>query len=389
MPMSLSDAAALTQSGIDALRRGDAAAARSLFDRVRAAGAADATTFLGLAYACTALRDPAASLAAVEAALQLEPRNLRALMHKADHLGAAGNMRSAVSFYQAALRAVPPEAELPPELQKELTRAQAACDGYAQQFETYLGERLAAAGGEPSVRFAQSLDILRGNKQIYVQQPKLYYFPELPQIQFYQRSQFAWIDDLEAASADIRAELLAVMPDKSAFKPYVQAEAGRANLVTGGMLNNPDWSAFYLLKDGEPVAANAARCPRTIEALGEIPVARIPGCSPSVLFSVLRPGARIPPHHGYTNTRLICHLPLIAPPGCGFRVGNETRTWEEGKAWLFDDTIEHEAWNNSDQTRVILLFEIWRPELSLAERASVAAMFEAVAQHGGGAEMGI
>jgi aspartyl/asparaginyl beta-hydroxylase (cupin superfamily) len=73
------------------------------------------------------------------------------------------------------------------------------------------------------------------------------------------------------------------------------------------------------------------------------------------------------------------------PPGCGFRVGNDTREWVEGKAWLFDDTIEHEAWNRSDQTRVILLFEIWRPELTDDERRLVSAMFEAIDQHGGGA----
>ncbi len=75
---------------------------------------------------------------------------------------------------------------------------------------------------------------------------------------------------------------------------------------------------------------------------------------------------------------MICHLPLIVPPGCGLRVGSETREWVEGKAWVFDDSIEHEAWNNSDQTRVILLFEAWRPELSAKERELVTAMFGAI-----------
>jgi len=78
------------------------------------------------------------------------------------------------------------------------------------------------------------------------------------------------------------------------------------------------------------------------------------------------------------NARLICHLPLIVPAGCGFRVGNEVREWRQGEMWAFDDTIEHEAWNNSDEWRVILLFEIWRPELTDEERELVAAMLEAV-----------
>ncbi len=96
------------------------------------------------------------------------------------------------------------------------------------------------------------------------------------------------------------------------------------------------------------------------------------------MFSLLRPRTRIPPHNGLVNTRLICHLPLIVPPGCGFRVGNETRQWQEGKAWVFDDSIDHEAWNDSDRTRVILLFDIARPELTAEENRWVATLFEGI-----------
>jgi len=111
--------------------------------------------------------------------------------------------------------------------------------------------------------------------------------------------------------------------------------------------------------------------------------------SPSILYSLLRPGARIPPHTGEVNTRLICHLPLVVPDQCSFRVGNDTRVTVEGRAWVFDDTIEHEAWNGSDRTRVILLFEIWRPELTAAERALVSSMFEAIDAYGGEPAQGI
>ena len=71
-----------------------------------------------------------------------------------------------------------------------------------------------------------------------------------------------------------------------------------------GMLNNPAWSAFYLWKNGEVVAENAARCPRTMQALQDVPLARVPNRSPSILFSLLQPGAHIPPHNGLVNTRL-------------------------------------------------------------------------------------
>jgi aspartyl/asparaginyl beta-hydroxylase (cupin superfamily) len=95
------------------------------------------------------------------------------------------------------------------------------------------------------------------------------------------------------------------------------------------------------------------------------------------MFSLLAPGAHIPPHNGVANIRLVCHLPLIVPPGCWFRVGDERREWEVGKAWVFDDTIEHEAANPSESLRVILILDTWHPDLSRAERESVAAIMAA------------
>jgi len=109
-----------------------------------------------------------------------------------------------------------------------------------------------------------------------------------------------------------------------------------------------------------------------------VPLCRLPDRSPSILFSLLRPRARIPPHNGLVNTRLICHLPLIVPPGCGFRVGNETREWVEGKAWVFDDSFDHEAWNDGDSACVILQFDIARPELSEEENRLIAMLFEGI-----------
>jgi aspartyl/asparaginyl beta-hydroxylase (cupin superfamily) len=258
------------------------------------------------------------------------------------------------------------------------------CDRYAAEYEGFIRDRMAAAGlGAPQGRFAQSLDLMLGKKQIYLQQPRYYYFPELPQIQFYDRSTFPWLDRLEAATDAIRGELLAVLEEEGAFKPYIEYDPARPPADYAGLLGNPDWSAWYLWRDGAPVPDHAARCPKTLEALADAPLARTEGRTPSIMVSLLRPGAHIAPHNGFINTRLICHLPLIAPPGCRFRVGNDERRWEEGRAWVFDDTIEHEAWNDSDQTRVILLFDIWRPELSEEERAFVSAMLQAVDAYGG------
>jgi len=367
------------QAGIEALRRGDARKARESFECIVAAGQADASAYLGLAYACAGLKDHPAALAAVDRALALEPRNLRALVMKADQLAATGDSRAASSFYRAAVNSAPPANELSADLRNEIGRAEALCERYAAQFEGFLRERLAARGLRAGrSRFADSLDILTGRKQIYFQAPRQYFLPELPQIQFYDRQHFPWLDRLEAATADIRAELLEILKEDSVFTPYIEANPRLPQTESLELLNNPAWSAFYLWKHGELVAQNAARCPKTMSALEDVPFARVPNRSPSVLFSLLRPGARIPPHTGEVNTRLICHLPLIVPDNCRFRVGNDTRVLAEGKAWVFDDTMEHEAWNGSERTRVILLFEIWRPELTMEERALVSAMFEAI-----------
>jgi aspartyl/asparaginyl beta-hydroxylase (cupin superfamily) len=78
------------------------------------------------------------------------------------------------------------------------------------------------------------------------------------------------------------------------------------------------------------------------------------------------------------NSRLICHLPLIVPPGCWLRVGNETREWDDGKLLIFDDSIEHEARNPSGEMRIVLIFDIWRPELSAGEREGISAIFDAI-----------
>ena len=113
-----------------------------------------------------------------------------------------------------------------------------------------------------------------------------------------------------------------------------------------------------------------------------------PGFAPTAVFSALAPHTRIPPHTGSTNARLLVHLPLVLPGPAGFRVGNYTRKWNIGEAFVFDDTIEHEAWNDADKTRVVMIFDIWNPLLSEAERELITALLLAqrqwITQSGGG-----
>ena len=227
-------------------------------------------------------------------------------------------------------------------------------------------------------RFQQSLEIISARKTIYVQQPRVYFFPGLPQVQFFERDQFDWVAELESQTGAILAELNALITGSRAFGPHLGASARDNATGHQSMAGNAGWSSCNLWENGAPVEANARRCPRTMAALDKVPLSHFSRTSPSapaIMFSMLRAGTRIPPHTGSTNVRLICHLPLVVPPGCGLRVGNEVREWEVGKLLIFDDTIEHEAWNGSGEDRIVLIFDIWRPELSQSEREAVTALF--------------
>jgi aspartyl/asparaginyl beta-hydroxylase (cupin superfamily) len=129
-----------------------------------------------------------------------------------------------------------------------------------------------------------------------------------------------------------------------------------------------DWSACFLWEYGVRNEAICALCPETAAALELAPRNHIAGKAPSAFFSILKPGAHIPAHTGVTNTRAIIHLPLVVPEGCRFRVGGETRPWREGEAFAFDDTIEHEAWNDSAERRIVLIFDVWNPYLTADEQ---------------------
>ena len=385
MPMSAAEAEAEIRAGVAALQGRDAAAARRHFETVIERGSPLPPPWLALAQACRHAGDRTAEEAALDQLLAAQPRHIGALILKGDCRWHVDDKRAASSFYQLALAAAARLGEVPPMLGAELKRIEALARAAQSEFERHLEAKLAEAGaGQPdrSGRFAEAIDIMLGRKKVYLQEPSSFYFPRLPQIAFYEREDFPWLGEIEAAAPAIRAELEAVLAAEDGFRPYVEADPDRPR-PNNPLLGDPSWSAFYLWKSGAPAAGNAERCPRTMAALEKAPMPRIEGRSPMALFSLLRPGTHIQPHHGLLNTRLICHIPLITPPGCRLRVGNEVRTWEPGKALIFDDSIEHEAWNDGTETRVVLIFEVWRPEIAADERRALTAMFEAITAYGG------
>ena len=144
-----------------------------------------------------------------------------------------------------------------------------------------------------------------------------------------------------------------------------------------GLDRSLDWSAFHLWKEGEQFDEACARAPETAALVESLPMCRIEGKAPNVFFSILKAGSHIPPHTGVTNVRSVAHLPLIVPEKCAFRVGGETRSWAKGRAFVFDDTIEHEAWNRSERDRAVLIFDVWNPHLSDHEQAMICSLYAA------------
>lgn len=376
------DYQALSRDGVAALRRGDGPAALAAFRTIEAAGRGTHQLRLLLAQAATLTQDAPAAHAALDRVIADEPTNLYALLMKGDLLDHAGDARAATAWYEAALKQAPRAGRLPADLTDKLNRTQGILASRARDFQGHLDATLAgidrqAAGG----RFAEALDILAGRREIYPSQPTNFYYPGLASIQWFDPAAFDWIAPVAAAAPAMLAELEAVMAGDAGLEPYVRPDADRP-AKRHALLNDPQWSAVHLYRQGAPVVENAARCPATMAALAHAPLPHIPGRSPMALFSVLRGGTHIPPHNGMLNTRLICHIPLIVPAGCRLRVGNETREVRRFEPMIFDDSIEHEAWNDSGETRVVLLFEIWRPELSAGERDALTTLFGAIGDYG-------
>ncbi len=292
------DARAASAAGLAALERGDLNAAGETLAGAIAAGSNDARTWFGLARVHRARGAASEAGAALDEVLKLEPRHLPALIAKGDLYAQAGDLRAAGSYYGAVLKLAPTQPGFASEWRAELQRIEKACQRIAKDYEAHLRAALAQQGfdGAQPGRFGHALDLLLGKRQIYFQQPQHFFYPELPQVQFYERERFAWGRALEGATDDIRAELQALLADGGAgFEPYIQREANRPAFNPRGLQDNPSWSAFYLVRSGAPVSANAARCPRTMAALRDVPMCQIEGRTPAVLFSLLQSERAHPP----------------------------------------------------------------------------------------------
>lgn len=384
--MSDPRAKALIRDAMGAVQAGDHARAMAALDEASALDPADPEVPLNRALAMRRQGDLHAALRAIDEALAIEPYLPLALFSRGSILEQLGRHREAARVFRNALKIAPPDAALPAHMKPIVAHAREAVARNTAALNSFLRNETAAARHAHAhadlSRFDECLDILSGAKKAYVQEPVFLTFPKLPPLTFYPRSHFPWMAGLEAKTDIIRDELVDQLKTYwSKFHPYMQLPAGAPVNQWAALNHSPDWSSLHLWRDGERVEENCALFPRTAAILETLPMADQPGYAPTAMFSVLQPRTTIPPHTGSSNTRLIAHVPLIIPAGCRFRVGNDVRSWVMGESFVFDDTIEHEAWNDSDQLRAVLIFDVWNPLLTEAERAMVSAMTTALRRY--------
>ena len=375
---------ALISLGKRAFRHGDLTRAQLAFERLVAAHPGNTQGWINLALTHQGLKDEAAEQSAIDNALRTDPFDLIALILRANLLERQGLRHKAATVYGAVASVAPPMDALEPGIQGAVTHALQFRDRYDADFgkflDGFLDQHYQQMAGENLARFRESVDIMVARKRRYESRSMVFHYPGLVPVPFMPRARFPWLDAIEAGTDAIRAEFLQVHAADRGFTPYLAYPDDVPHNQFAELNNSERWSAFHLIADGKPVAEHAARCPQTMRLLAGAPQPDQPGRTPSAMFSLLAPRTRIPPHVGVSNVRLVTHLPLIVPEKCGFRVANETRGWTPGEAFVFDDTIEHEAWNDSDQLRVVLIFDIWHPDLTPPERAMITALTEGIQQ---------
>lgn len=380
---------ALFSLGVHAYQRADFAKAVELLRSAQQAAPRDPMIPLTLSVVHRDAGQPDREWAAIIESLSIDPYFLPALLSKGETLERRQQPRAAAAVFRDVLKVAPPEPQWPPALQRRLSQAREAVQRDVQALAAHLGQRVA---GEQAMldaplgsRWHEAVSIFAGQSKPYRSECSQLHVPRLPALGFYEPALFPWIAGLQAETAAIKAELEQLLAERREdFTPYIAYQPGDPVNQWRELNHSTAWSSLHLWAHGAPVALNLDRCPRTAAALAKIEAVQIAGLCPNAMFSALAPRTVIPPHTGETNARLVAHLPLIVPEHCTFRVGYEWRTWREGEVLVFDDTIEHEARNDSDALRVVLIFDVWNPFLSAAERAMVSSLSTAMREYRSG-----
>ena len=390
---------ALNAVGLWLLRSGNRAEAQRHFDQALSAEPDSALTLNNVAQAHHGAGDLGAAVAAYRRALAVKPDLYVARLALARLLEEQGNPPQALPQYFRAVTDAQAEGRwrsresTPPALQPLVEHAMRQIDsGRRALLDAVIAPLHQRFGRDELRRVDECVEAFLGLRRMQPtdarQKPRFLWFPGLPAAPFLDTARVPELRELEAAAGTIRAELLQVLDGGQPARReavFGDPELAKANLA--GSRGEPAWNGYYFYRHGEKREDNHRACPRTAAALEALPLCRVRAHGPEVLFSVLSPGTHLLPHTGVTNTRVVGHLALIIPEDCALRVAGEEYRWSEGRAVLFDDTYLHEAWNRSAQRRVVLIFDLWHPELRPAERLATQALVEAIGDFRSAAEL--
>jgi len=379
---------ALNAVGLGALSQGRTQQALELLTRAVAADPNDALSQHHLARVHEASGNFAAAAQAEARAVNLRAEFFVARVHLAALLEQTGRPTEALIQYGRALRDAQAKGRwinattTPAPLQPLVEHAVRTFRGGRRELFFNLLESLAARHGRQALdRVERCLRIYLGEEPApYTdprQQPTFLYFPDLPASAYLDLSKFDWVANFEAATPHIRGELQRLLQsEQGRERVFTTDDLERANLK--GLQGAPTWNGYYFYRHGERRADNCAACPQTAQAMDALPLCSVVEHAPEAFFSVFTPGTHLLAHRGVTNTRVVGHLPLLVPDDCALSVGGEEHAWQEGHVVVFDDTYEHEAWNRSDRSRVVLIFDLWNPYLTEAERDALAEVVPAI-----------
>ena len=338
-----------------------------------------------------ALGEHGSAAPAFAKALAQRPGDFALRLAHAETLDALGAGDAAVRAYFRAIRDAQnqerwlSDASTPPGLRTRVKQAMQRVDtGRRASFMQVLEPHIATYGRDSLQRVIEALDIHLGLQAAPAgdprQQPKFLWMPSLPPTTFFDPKLFPWYEALEARTEAIGEEARARLGESDGLEPFLgKLDKGVEAQFLSGDEQSRAWDAYFFFRHGERFDSHHAACPRTSAALGDVPLTRIRAHAPEVLYSVLAPDSHITPHHGVTNTRVVTHLPLLIPEGdCAIVVGGDVHRWRQGRCITFDDSILHEAWNRTGETRVVMILDTWNPYLEEPERVALRDLVERI-----------
>ncbi len=327
---------------------------------------------------------------AFEQCLQLAPKMHVARLHLGKVLERQGLQSAATKTYLAALSQAQRDglwldaASTPPWLLKDIQHASDVANRGRQDLYDNLMQPLIERFGKSELqRVDLAVKGILGFEPLLAanskQKPTFLFFPGLPETPVFDRHLFSWFEQLENSYEAIRFEAENILQQRNGVSPFLAlGESDKVSDYLGGP--KPNWDAYFFYRHGEKFEDHHHACPSTSSALESLPLVHVSQHAPEICFSILAPDTHILPHYGTSNIRSVVHLPLIVPKDCALKVQDQLIEGRAGKCFAFDDTFLHEAWNRSNEVRVILLMDTWNPHLTEVEKLCLTELIVDIGQ---------